>query len=52
MTCMCVCVCVTTQGADVTKGGSPSWLPIAIILPVIGALLLVATGVMYEVSTS
>jgi hypothetical protein len=31
------------------SGGSPSWLPIAIVLPTVGALLLIAAGVVYEV---
>lgn len=30
-------------------GGSPAWLPIAIVLPTVGALLLIAAGVVYEV---
>jgi hypothetical protein len=30
--------------------GSPGWLPIAIVLPVVGALLLVAAAIVYEVS--
>jgi len=32
-----------------SRSGSPSWLPIAIVLPTVGALLLIAAAVVYEV---
>ncbi|GFR48855.1 hypothetical protein Agub_g10809 [Astrephomene gubernaculifera] len=39
-----------TSSTDSKGGeGSPSWLPIAIVLPTVGALLLIAAGVVYEV---
>eukprot|EP00198_Chlamydomonas_reinhardtii_P006519 XP_001695855.1 predicted protein [Chlamydomonas reinhardtii] len=39
----------TAGGDGGGGGGSPSWLPIAIVLPTVGALLLIAAGVVYEV---
>ncbi|KXZ55594.1 hypothetical protein GPECTOR_2g1144 [Gonium pectorale] len=39
----------STGGEGGSGGGSPSWLPIAIVLPTVGALLLIAAGVVYEV---
>ncbi|GLI68043.1 hypothetical protein VaNZ11_012366 [Volvox africanus] len=39
----------STLGESGGGGGSPSWLPIAIVLPTVGALLLIAAGVVYEV---
>ncbi|KAG2501553.1 hypothetical protein HYH03_000060 [Edaphochlamys debaryana] len=39
----------TNSGEGSGGSGSPSWLPIAIVLPTVGALLLIAAGVVYEV---
>lgn len=44
----------SSQAAAAMDGSTstPSWLPIAIVLPTVGALLLIAASVVYQVRSA